>query len=348
MIDWRLARQIAGTVAADPEARPVHSFGRLPEMVARSEQLVGSYTGLRARAPLPPPEALSRAEWIDANVGGLREMLDPVTERLGRGMGPLAPALQAAAGVLLAAEVGVLLGFMGRHVLGQYELVLLDAERPPRLLFVAPNLEEAIGSFGVDGDEVVSWVALHEVTHSLQFGGVPWLQDHLAGLLRELLSSLEVSFDARRLLRVPSSDDLRGLVDAVRGGSLIDYVTTDRQRALMDRIQATMAVLEGHAEHVMDAVGADLLPSLPRLRAALERRRASRSAPARLLARLLGLELKLRQYELGKRFCDQVVDEAGIEALNRVWTSPQALPSLREIQAPGEWIDRTSVPIVTK
>jgi coenzyme F420 biosynthesis associated uncharacterized protein len=348
MIDWRLARQIAALVAADPEARPGHSFRRLPDMVAQSEELVGGYTGLRARAPLPPPEALSRAQWIDANVGGLRAMLDPMTERLGRGMGPLAPPLQAAAGVLLAAEVGVLLGFMGRHVLGQYELVLLDTERPPRLLFVAPNLEEAIGSFGVDGDEVVSWVALHEVTHSLQFGGVPWLQEHLAGLLRELLSSLEVSFDARRLLRLPSPDDLRGLVEAVRSGSLIEHVTTGQQRALMDRIQGTMAVLEGHAEHVMDAVGAHLLPSLPRLRAALEHRRASRSAPARMLARLLGLELKLRQYELGKRFCDEVVDQAGIDALNRVWASPEALPSLREIEAPRDWLERTRVPIVTK
>jgi coenzyme F420 biosynthesis associated uncharacterized protein len=347
VIDWRLAQQIAGLVAADPQPPPARSFGRLPEVASQSERLVGDYTGLKAASPLPPPEALSRSQWIDANVGGLRSMLDPVVERMGRGMGPLAPPLQAAAGVVFAAEVGVLLGFMGRHVLGQYELVLLDAERPPRLLFVAPNLEDAIRSFDVDGDEVIKWVALHEVTHSLQFGGVPWLREHLAGLLRRLLATLEVSLDTRRLLRMPSVDDLRGLIESVRTGSLIEYVTNPEQRALMDRIQATMAVLEGHAEHVMDAVGAGLLPSLPRLRSALEQRRASRSAPARLLARLLGLELKLRQYELGKRFCDRVVEDAGVEALNQVWASPEALPSLPELESPGDWLKRTSVPIVT-
>jgi coenzyme F420 biosynthesis associated uncharacterized protein len=191
-------------------------------------------------------------------------------------------------------------------------------------------------------------VALHEVTHALQFAGVPWLRAHLASLIRELLASIEVSMDATRLLRLPSSRDLRTLVEAVRSGDLLTLVTRPEQRALIDRIQATMAVVEGHAEHVMDAVGAELLPSLPRLRAALEHRRASRSGPARLLSKLLGIELKLRQYETGKRFCDAVVEQGGVAALNRVWTSPDALPSPAELDAPAAWLARTSVPIVTK
>jgi len=109
-----------------------------------------------------------------------------------------------------------------------------------------------------------------------------------------------------------------------------------------------MAVLEGYAEHVMDAVGAGLLPSLPKLRAGLERRRATRSGASRWLARVLGLELKLRQYRLGKHFADEVVATGGIEALNRVWTGPDALPTLAELEDPAGWIKRTRVPLVTK
>src|ERR1044072_1440966 len=105
-----------------------------------------------------------------------------------------------------------------------------------------------------------------------------------------------------------------------------------------------MAVLEGHAAHVLDAVGAPLLPSLPRLRAALDARRRSASAPARLLQRLLGLEMKLRQYEQGKRFCDAVVREAGVSALNRVWSAPEMPPSSPELDAPLAWVRRTDVP----
>src|SRR2546421_3129815 len=259
---------------------------------------------------------------MDANVRILRHLLQPRGVRLGSELGPLTGAVRAVAGVVVATEVGALFGYMSRHVLGQYELVLLDAAAPARLLFVAPTLEQAVANLEADPDELLRWVALHETTHALQFEGVPWLRDHLSGLVRELLETAQVSVDAGKLLRLPSGADLRGLVDAVREGDLLSLVTGPEQRALLDRAQATMAVLEGYAEHVMDAVGADVLPSLPQLRAGLERRRSTRSAASRWLARLLGLELKLRQYRVGKEFSDRVVAAGGIEALNRVWSGP--------------------------
>jgi putative hydrolase len=123
---------------------------------------------------------------------------------------------------------------------------------------------------------------------------------------------------------------------------LVGVVVSPSERATLDRVQAVMAVIEGHAEHVMDVVAPDLLPSLPRLREALDRRRRSQSALSRLLARLLGLDLKLRQYEQGKRFCDAVVAQAGPDALRHVFSSPGALPTLGEIDAPERWLERTA------
>jgi coenzyme F420 biosynthesis associated uncharacterized protein len=346
VIDWGLAHQIAVLVAGEGTnggGAPAR-LEALPAAAAESERLVTAYTGLRPPGALPRPEALDRRAWIEANVSSLRPLLEPVAERMGSELGPLATPLRAAAGVVMAAEVGVLFGYMSRHVLGQYELVLLDAEAPARLLFVAPNLEDAVRSLEADPRELLRWVALHETTHALQFEGVPWLRGHLSGLVRELLHSVEVSIDAGRLLRLPTGADLRALVDAVREGDLLSLVAGEEQRALLDRAQATMAVLEGYAEHVMDAVGAGLLPSLPQLRAGLERRRATRSVASRWLARLLGLELKLRQYRLGKSFCDAVVAAAGIDALNGVWARPEALPTLAELEDPEGWIARTSGP----
>ncbi|MDX6697888.1 MAG: hypothetical protein QOE65_1285 [Solirubrobacteraceae bacterium] len=341
VIDWALTERIAGMVAG--EAGPGQARPELADVAARSEAAVSEYTGLRPPAPLPPPELIARPAWVSANLRSLRPSLEPVTARLGEGMGPAAPAVRAVAGVLLAAEMGVVVGYLARRVLGQYELVILDADAPPRLLFVGPNLDEAARSFGADDAEMLRWVALHEVTHALQFAGVPWLREHLAGLLRELLGSMEVSLNTSRMLRVPSGDDLRALVDAVSQGDLISLVSTPEQRDLLDRMQATMAVLEGYAEHVMDAAGPELVPTLPKLRAAMDRRRASPSAPARLLQRLLGLEMKMRQYKLGKAFCDGVVERGGIEALNRVWTGPEAMPTLAELEDPAAWMRRTDV-----
>jgi len=91
----------------------------------------------------------------------------------------------------------------------------------------------------------------------------------------------------------------------------------------------------------MDAIAAHAIPDHERLRAAMDRRRRSRSAPERIVERLLGLDIKLRQYELGKQFCDGVVDRAGIEGLNAVWKSPEMLPSADELERPEAWLGRT-------
>jgi putative hydrolase len=102
-----------------------------------------------------------------------------------------------------------------------------------------------------------------------------------------------------------------------------------------------MAMVEGHAEHVMDAVGLDELPSLERLRARLDQRRRERPPIVRLIEWLLGLELKLRQYDVGRRFCDAVVAAAGIDGLNRAWHAPELLPSPAELADPRSWLART-------
>jgi coenzyme F420 biosynthesis associated uncharacterized protein len=296
--------------------------------------------------PLPPPEGIQRDEWIATNIKAMRALLDPVLERAGGGLGPLRPAVQLGLGLVVTTEVAVVLGYLAQRVLGQYELVLLDEaadSSPPRLLFVMPNLGQAVQAFGAQENEFMTWVALHEVTHAVQFAGVPWLHGHVAGLVRELLKSAELRIDAERKLRFPSGAEIRRIGTALRHGDLISIFTTSAERETLDRVQAVMAVIEGHAEHVMDAVAPDLLPSLPQLRAALDQRRRTQSGLSRLLARLLGLELKLRQYEQGKHFCDTVVRRAGTAALAHVFTEPAALPTLPEIRDPVSWLRRTGL-----
>lgn len=346
MIDWPLAQRLAGFVAGQPDTEPLKAD--LGELSLDSAERVIAYTGLTPRQPLPAAEPVSRDEWVRANVASMSALLDPalrsVTARVSKSA---RGAMELATGVVMTAEVGVMLGFLSQRVLGQFELVLLDttpADRPPRLLYVEPNLARAVTAFRADEREFLHWVALHEVTHAVQFSGVPWLQSHMAGMVRELLDSAQLKIDARRALRLPRTDDLKRLVEAVRTGDMVTLVASPREKATIDAMQATMAVIEGHAEHVMDAVGTPLLPSLPRLREALDARRRSQSAPARVMMKLLGMEMKMRQYQQGKVFVDTVVREGGLETFNRVWSSPAALPTLAEIEDPRAWIRRTGVP----
>jgi coenzyme F420 biosynthesis associated uncharacterized protein len=347
VIDWNLVRRIAETIGGQGGAVAA-PHGDLAAIAADSQARVLAYTRLVPMSELPAPEMVSRQQWIEANLRSMRPVLDRVGARVGGGMGVLGRPTQALTRALFSAQVGGLTGFLAQRVLGQYDMPLLDSGGAPRLLMVGPNLGAAAARLEVDGEQLLHWVTLHEMTHAVQFGSVPWLRLHLASLVREVVDTLEVKLDTSNGLRLPSLDDLRSTVESVRRGELVTLVIGRERRILVDRIQATMAVVEGHAEHVMDAVGAEVIPSQAALRAALERRRVDRSGPMRLLERVLGFELKLRQYRDGKRFCDAVVERAGIEGLNRVWSAPHALPTLAELADPEAWLARTAVPFATK
>ena len=342
MVDWSIARQIARFAAGSADA-PTFDLD-LDARVRDAQAHVVGYTGIRPEEPLPAPEAVDRAEWAMVNLDGIASLLQPVTARLEERLssaGPLAGPLRMATGATLAAEAGLVVGYMSQRVLGQYELSLLQPEVKPRLLFVAPNLAKATGELQVDRDSFLDWIVFHELTHALQFVGAPWLRDHLGGLLSEYLSTVDVRIERGAAGGLPSLPNPAKLVEAFREGGLAALVQTSRQRSIMDRVQATMAVVEGYAEHVMDAVGEQALPQYEGLRAAMQRRRRSRSAPERLLQKLLGMDMKMRQYEEGKTFCDAVVAERGISVLNRVWDSAEALPDLAELRDHRAWLSRT-------
>jgi coenzyme F420 biosynthesis associated uncharacterized protein len=355
-IDWGVAQRIGERIAGSPPAAGVHADSVEP-LAHDFARRVSDYSGLEPPAELPPLEAVDRSAWIAANLTSMRPLLGPLAERVGEGAGPLAAPLRTASGFLLGAQIGALTGMLSQRVLGQYDLALLDASVPPRLLLLAPNLAQAARTLDVDRDELVLWVSIHEITHAVQFSAAPWMREHLGGMLKQLIAGLQVTLGVRPAgppdaeqhnggsadrRRLPDAGALLEVFDRARRGELLRLTLGEQRWALVERMQAAMSLIEGHAEHTMDAIGAEVLPSLPRLRAAMTRRRESRGLPWRVLERLLGLELKLRQYEVGRRFCDAVVREGGSQALARAWSGPEALPTTAELADPASWLARTS------
>ncbi len=356
-IDWGAAQRVGELIAGSPPYGGVRATLVQP-LAYDFARRVSAYSGLESTDELPVLEAIDRPTWIEANLKSMRPLLGALTERVGEGTGLLAGPIRSMSGLLLGTQVGALTGMLSQRVLGQYDLALLDAQVPPRLLLLAPNLALAARQLAVDRDELVLWVSIHEITHAVQFSGAPWLRAHLAGMLTELIDGLGVSLDGGgsadstpdeshdgggRWPKLPDQAELRDLVDRARRGELLRLTLGDDRWQLVERMQAVMSLIEGHAEHTMDVIGADVLPSLPRLRAAMTRRRSTRGLPWRVLERLLGLELKLRQYEVGRRFCDAVVTGGGREALALAWSGPEALPSTAELAAPEQWLARMGV-----
>ena len=358
LVDWGLSKRAASAVISglppiaglgdDPTggARG-YSAGEVEAACRRAISEVSDYSGLGAVASPPPAELIDRREWASNALGMLAQAARPLEQRLARDIslpGPLGAVAHRVVGAAAGAEAGLAVGYAARHVLGQYDFALFGPQRPARLLFVAENMEDARRRLDGDHDTFLRWVALHETTHVVQFERVEWLSGHMRELAGGLLSSAADGADSsslsalvQRCLREP-----REIVRALMRGEVSRLLADPEQAARLDRLQATMAVIEGHAEHVMDACAADLGPDLTELRRKLDQRRDRRGGLAAVLARLLGLEAKLRQYELGKRFCDGVVAAGGPGSLRLVWRSPADLPSLEELEDPAAWLARVS------
>ena len=121
----------------------------------------------------------------------------------------------------------------------------------------------------------------------------------------------------------------------------METLQTPEQREIFDRLMGFMSLLEGHADFVMDAVGPTVVPSVASIRAAFTVRRAKTRGPIdRLIRALLGMDLKMSQYVKGAAFVRTVVDRAGMDGFNTVWTSPETLPARAEIGDPDAWVRR--------
>ena len=166
-----------------------------------------------------------------------------------------------------------------------------------------------------------------------------WLRAYVQDQMTAFL--LAADLDPGALL-----DRLRGVggavADAVRGGegNLIDAIQTPEQREILDRLTAVMTLAEGHGDYVMDAVGPEVVPSVAEIRAKFQRRREGGSQFDRTIRRILGLDLKMRQYAEGSRFVSTVIERVGMAGFNRVWTSPNTLPTRAEIKDPSLWVGR--------
>ncbi|MFJ7492809.1 zinc-dependent metalloprotease [Streptomyces sp. NPDC097727] len=362
MVDWNLAVATATRlVRPGPEisregAREV--VAELRRHARAAEEHVRSFTRMIPEGAEPedtPVLVVDRAGWIKANVAGFRELLRPLLGKMQdrRGNGPGGAVLGAVGGKVTGVEVGMLLSFLASRVLGQYETFAPATRELPasadgggRLLLVAPNIVHVERELEVDPHDFRLWVALHEETHRTQFTGVPWLRDHLQGEIQSFLEETDV--DPMTVL-----ERLREAAQSLAGGrpegedgedggrSLVELVQTPAQREILGRLTAVMSLLEGHADYVMDGVGPEVVSSVGEIREKFQQRRArGASRLDQALRKLLGLDAKLRQYRDGERFVRAVVDEVGMDGFNRVWTSPNTLPTKAEISKPTDWIAR--------
>jgi coenzyme F420 biosynthesis associated uncharacterized protein len=342
LVDWNLAERVAGAMSGSgPEWSGTDE--ELRGECKRAAALVRDYTRLKPKGAIPEAELVDRGEWAGVNLESFRDLSTRVEEHLesrmdgsGRAGSFQRTIVRAATG----AEIGLAVGYLSQRVIGQYDVALIGPAREPRLLFVGANLSAARARLGVDRDLFLRWIALHETTHAVHFASVPWLREHIGGIAQELFEQAALEVKPGELLGKLVRMNPRELVRSVTNGELATLLWPEPQRRLVEELTATMTLVEGYAEHVMDAVGHRLDAGFVDLRRALDRDRERRGPLDSIVSKLLGLEMKLAQYRRGKAFADEVVRTHGIRTLNRAWTGPDALPRPEELDVPSAWIER--------
>ena len=341
-LDWALAERVATRVAgreplaASYLAESLRDDFRL--LTAEAEQLVAEHTGL---VPPGPARAVvvDRASWVSANVRSMRRLLQPLTARVGE---RLAGSRAAPLGRKIAGtETGVLLGYLAQRVLGQYDLLVVDEEDvdADAVYYVGGNILSLEKRYAFRPRDFRLWIAIHECTHRAQFTGVPWLKPYYLSLVDASLESIDP--DPRRVVQAlaRAAEERRGGRNPLDDGGLVALLASEEQRGALANIQALMSLLEGHGNRVMNELGRVHVSGQARMARVLQSRRQSSGAIA-MFQKLVGIESKMRQYEVGETFIEHVDRIAGTRAIDAAWRGPEWLPSGAELRDPQAWLER--------
>jgi coenzyme F420 biosynthesis associated uncharacterized protein len=342
LIDWRavgeIARRRLGEAGAPiPAAQRAEAEAFYRATLLRIEPIVAEEIGSELPEALETPAVVDRLQWVDLNLSTFRVLFDRVERALletqegpdttGRAMSRW---LNRTVG---NQQLGFMLAFLGRKVLGQYDVSLLAAgPTRGRLHFVEPNIVGTAAAMRLPRDEFRTFIALHEATHAFEFEAHDWLRPYFAGLVAETVEQLAAE----------SGGLMERVREAIGGGEghWLERIMTPTQRDTFNRTQALMSLLEGYSNHVMNAAGARILTNFAEIHDRFERRGERRGAVERAIMRITGLDLKMEQYVAGERFADEVIRSRDRAFLNRVWEGPERLPSLDEIRSPQRWIAR--------
>jgi len=342
LLDWHAVRDIAhrrlGEAAAPiPAAYRAEAEEFYRATLQRIEPIVAEEIGSQLPAALEVPAVVDRLQWVDLNVATFKVLFERIERTLLAAQDGPDTAARAISRWLNRTvgnqQLGFMLAFLGRKVLGQYDVSLLAAgPTRGRLHFVEPNISATASAMRIPRDEFRTFIALHEATHAFEFEAHGWLRPYFADLVGRTMEQLAAE----------SGGLMARVRDAMAGGEghWLERIMTPGQRETFNQTQALMSLLEGYSNHVMNAAGARILANFGEIHDRFERRGERRGALERAIMRLTGLDLKMEQYAAGERFADAVIAARDRAFLNRVWSGPETLPSLEEIRAPERWIAR--------
>jgi putative hydrolase len=358
-VNWTLATDIARrTSAQQPDPSPDRNdHGRVADAIRLADHWLDSATvlpsGVRTTA------AWSRAEWIEQTTEVWKVLVEPVAEHvvgaMGEAMpeearamaGPLIGMIGKAGGALFGSQIGAALGGLAGEVLTASDIGLpLGPEGTAAL--VPHNIAAFADGLDVSDDDVLLYLSLREAAHQRLFAHVPWLRQHLISAVEDF--GRGVSIDVSGIEQAMGQLDptnMEALQEALQGG-LFEPQQTPAQKAALERLETTLALVEGWVDEVVGQATAERMPAATKLQEAIRRRRAAGGPAEETFAALVGLELRPRRLRDASTLWGSLRSRQGLEARDAVWAHPDLLPSAADLDDPlGFREDLPDVPQLT-
>lgn len=338
-VNWRLAREIAESVAGSAE--PIEPWvAEECEELGRTASLLVAEASPLDTASVPPLRVLDRRGWATANVTGFGHLAEPMAERLAPEaasspfeavLGPLGPAL-------IGIQTGSVVGAMARTTLGQFDAPLPPAPGVGSFL-VVPNLEGFAADHGLDARQVRLWAAVRETAHQA-VGGLAWFGPHLAATMAEYVATLEMRPEQLQERLEALQDPARLEEVLAEPGALSGLTPGPGHSETLGALQALLATLEGYGDWLVGRAAADLLPDATQIRSLAATRHREAGPAEQALEQAMGLRLERSLGERGSEFCAEVAGRWGEEALDRIWEGPDTVPTRAELDDALGWAAR--------
>ncbi len=348
-INWDFAVDLARKVVAQsPDPSPSQ---KQKDAVADALRLADHW--LDDATPFPSgvtsTAAWSRAEWIVATTDVWKVLVEPIAEQsvqaLGGALpeearemsGPLLGILGKAVGAMLAQQVGSGLGALASEVLTASD-VGLPLATTGRAALVPANVAAFAEGLDVSADDVLLYLALREAAHQRLFAHVPWLREYLLGTVTDYASGIEINTES---IQGAIEEQMRGIdpmnpasMQGLLEGGLFDLPKSPAQEAALQRLEVTLALVEGWVDEVVGQATVERMPTAAKMQEAVRRRRAAGGPAEQTFATLVGLELRPRRLRDASTLWGSLRTRQGIEGRDGVWMHPDLLPTNADLDDP--------------
>jgi putative hydrolase len=358
-INWDFALDLARkTVSQQPDPSPTQ---RQKDAVADAVRLADHWLDDTTSFPsgVTSTSAWSRAEWVVGTADVWKGLVEPIAEgsvqALGGAIpeearavtGPMMGILGKAVGAMLASQVGSGLGTLACEVLSASD-VGLPLAPAGRAALVPANIATFADGLDVTEDDVLLYLALREAAHQRLFSHVPWLREHLLGAVTSYAGGIEINAES---IQGRIEEQMRGVdptnpesMQALLEGGLFDLPRSPAQEAALQRLEVTLALVEGWVDEVVHQATAERMPAAAKMREAVRRRRAAGGPAEQTFATLVGLELRPRRLRDASTLWGSLRTRQGIEARDGVWMHPDLLPSAADLDDPLGFREDASAP----